>query len=138
MVDKEQLEKKIFIVNDDKQLLDMYSLEFKAQGFDVVPAYGSVDAIEKLRGGIEPGVILIDVTAPIMDSIELLEIIRAEKLSPDAKVVILSNESRSTLDEKSRALGVNGYIEKTSTTPAQVVQDVQEIKNIPMVTSDNI
>jgi two-component system chemotaxis response regulator CheY len=136
-VEQKQPVEKVFIVNDDKQLLDMYALEFKDQGFDVVPAYGSVDAIEKLRGGVKPDVILLDVTAPVLDSFELLSILREEKLVENAKVIILSNDNVQALDEKSRALGVSGYIEKTSTIPSQVVQNVMTIMNKTASSPDN-
>jgi ActR/RegA family two-component response regulator len=39
--------KKIFIVDDDKFLLDMYTFKFKEKCFDVVQAFGSVDALNK-------------------------------------------------------------------------------------------
>lgn len=128
-MEQNQQTKKIFIVNDDKLLLDMYELEFKENGFEVIPAFGSIDAIEKLRGGIVPDVVLLDVTAPVMDSFELLGIFRSEKLVPHAKVMILSNVNLPTTDERSRALGVSGYVLKTATTPTQVVQDVMDILN---------
>lgn len=128
-MEQNQPAKKIFIVNDDKLLLDMYELKFKEIGFDVIPAFGSIDAIEKLRGGIVPDVMLLDVTAPVMDSFELLGIFRSENLAPHAKVVILSNINLPTTDERSRALGISGYVLKTSTTPTQVAQDVVGILN---------
>lgn len=128
-MEQDQRTKKIFIVNDDKLLLDMYELKFKEAGFDVIPAFGSIDAIEKLRGGIVPDVMLLDVTAPVMDSFELLGIFRSENLAPHAKVLILSNLNLPTNDERSRSLGINGYVLKTSTTPTQVAQDVLTILN---------
>lgn len=102
----------------------MYAIEFKSKGFDVTPAFGGVDAIEKLRGGITPDILLLDVDSPIMDSHDILTIIREEKLVPVAKVVILSNESRTAFDEKSRALGVSGYVQKKTATPSQIAQGV--------------
>lgn len=119
--------KKILIVNDDKLLLDMYVLEFKGQGFHVTPAFGGIDAIEKLRGGIVPDAILLDVSAPVMDSHELLGIIRDEKLVPSAKVIIFSNEQRPSFDETSRELGISGYVVTTAMTPAEVAQRVVDI-----------
>lgn len=124
-----EYEKKIFIVNDDKLLLEMYALKFKDEGFWVTQAFGSVDAIEKLRGGIVPDIILLDVTAPVMESIDLLGIIRNENLVPSADVIILSNDAKPIFDEKARALGVKGYVSKVSATPAQIVQGVVAILN---------
>ena len=105
----------------------MYGIEFKGKGFDVTPAFGGVDAIEKLRGGIVPDAILFDVESPVMDSYDILKIIREENLVPESKVIILSNEPGTVLDEKSRALRISGYVHKKSTLPSQIVQDVFDI-----------
>lgn len=115
---------KIFIVDDDKFLLDMYTFKFKEKGFDVTQAYGSVDALNKLKGGIIPDVMLIDIVMPTMDGFDLLTIIKNENLAPKAKVVILSNLGQPVDIEKGRNLGANGYVIKASSTPSEVVAKV--------------
>ena len=122
-------EKKIFIVDDDKFLLDMYTFKFKEKGFDVIQAFGSVDALDKLKGGVTPSVILLDVVMPAMDGFELLSIIKNEKLAPDAKVIVLSNLGQPADIEKGRALGAAGYVVKASATPSEVVERVMTVLN---------
>lgn len=119
--------KKIFIVDDDKFLLDMYTFKFKEKGFDVVQAFGSVDALNKLKGGIVPDIMLLDVVMPTMDGFELLNIIKSEKLAPNAKVIVLSNLGQPTDVEKGRSLGANGYVIKASATPSEVVEKVMTV-----------
>jgi len=126
-MEQNQQPKKIFIVDDDKFLLDMYTFKFKEKGFDVVQAFGSVDALSKLKGGITPDVMLLDVVMPVMDGFELLELIKSEKLAPDAKVIVLSNLGQPTDIEKGRSLGANGYVIKASATPSEVVEKVMAV-----------
>lgn len=121
--------KKIFIVDDDKFLLDMYTFKFKEKGFDVIQAFGSVDALSKLKGGIVPDVMLLDVVMPTMDGFELLALIKSEKLAPDAKVIVLSNLGQPGDIEKGRNLGANGYVIKASATPSEVVERVMTVLN---------
>jgi len=116
--------KKVFICDDDKFLLDMYSFKFKERGFEVIQAFGSVDALTKLRDGIVPDVMLIDIVMPTMDGFELLAIIKSEKIAPNAKIIILSNLGQPADIEKGRALGVNGYVIKASASPSEVVDRV--------------
>lgn len=123
-MEQTQQPKKIFIVDDDKFLLDMYTFKFKEKGFDVVQAFGSIDALGKLKGGIKPDIMLLDVVMPAMDGFELLALIRGEKLAEDAKVIILSNLGQPSDVEKGRALGANGYVIKASATPSEVVEKV--------------
>lgn len=119
-----QTPEKIFIVDDDKFLLDMYTFKFKEKGFDVVQAFGSVDALDKLKGGITPDVLLLDVVMPTMDGFELLSIIKERGLAPKSKVIILSNLGQTTDIEKGRTLGAQGYVIKASSTPSEVVEKV--------------
>ena len=119
--------KKIFIVDDDKFLLDMYTFKFKEKGFDVIQAFGSIDALNKLKGGIVPDIMLLDVVMPTMDGFELLSIIKNEKLAPNAKVLVLSNLGQPTDVEKGRSLGANGYVIKASATPSEVVEKVMTV-----------
>lgn len=124
-----QAGKKIFIVDDDKFLLDMYTFKFKEKGFEVVQAFGSVDALDKLKGGIVPDVILLDVVMPAMDGFELLALIRERGLATTAKVIILSNLGQPADIEKGRSLGANGYVIKASATPSEVVEKVLKVLN---------
>ncbi|OHA79441.1 MAG: hypothetical protein A2747_02955 [Candidatus Yonathbacteria bacterium RIFCSPHIGHO2_01_FULL_44_41] len=118
------MSKKIFIVDDDKFLLDMYTFKFKEKGFEVIQAFGSIDALNKLKGGIVPDVILLDIVMPAMDGFELLELIKSEKLAPNAKIIVLSNLGQPADVEKGRNLGANGYVIKASATPSEVVEKV--------------
>lgn len=124
-----QIPKKIFIVDDDKFLLDMYTFKFKERGFEVIQAFGSIDALNKLKGGIVPDAVLLDVVMPAMDGFELLALIKSEKLVPDAKIIVLSNLGQPTDVEKGRALGANGYVIKASATPSEVVEKVITVLN---------
>jgi len=114
--------KKILIVDDDKFLLDMYTAKFVEKGFEVIQAFGSVEALSKLKSGISPDIILLDVVMPSMDGFELLSIIKTENLAPSSKVVMLSNLGQPTDIAKGRTLGANGYVVKASAIPSEVVE----------------
>jgi CheY-like chemotaxis protein len=118
---------KVLIVDDDKFLLGMYSLKFANNGYDVDNAVGSLAALEKLRGGAQPDIILLDIIMPYMDGLELLKTIRTENLLPNAIVVMLTNQSQSSDIERAKELGVDGYIVKAATIPSEVLREVEKI-----------
>ncbi len=127
MTEEKILDKKITImlVDDDRFLLDMYSIKFKSSGFDIETISGSADALTKLRAGAKPDVILLDIIMPNMDGLELLKTIRDEKLAETSVVIMLTNQPDEM--EKAQALGADGYIVKAVNIPSEVVNKVIEI-----------
>lgn len=120
----EETKYSVLIIDDDKFLLDMYSTKFKNLGHSATVAVGAVDALEKLRGGETPAILILDIIMPTMDGLELLETIRKENLVPSAIVIMLTNETDPAKIEKAKSLGVAGYIVKATTIPSEVVKEV--------------
>lgn len=120
--------KKIFIVDDDSFLLDMYALKFSQAGYDVTTALGALPALEKLRAGTYiPDIILLDIVMPVVDGFEFLEKMRAESLAPNAIHIVLSNRGQDADIARAKDLGAAGFIVKASTTPAEVITQVADI-----------
>src|SRR3989338_651950 len=119
--------KKILIVDDDNFLLDMYALKFSQNNFEVHTATSGVAVLEKLRGGLSPDVMLMDVIMPEMDGFEALTQINKENLCPGSVKIILSNKSEQKDIEEGNRLGVSGYIVKANSTPAEVIAPVVNI-----------
>jgi CheY-like chemotaxis protein len=117
----------VFLVDDDKFLLDMYSLKFTKSGLLVSTAASSTDALRKLREGFAPDIIILDIVMPVMDGLELLEHIRKEKLSPKSVIIMLTNQGQTADIERAKKLGVDGYIVKASTIPSEVLTEVLDI-----------
>ena len=119
--------RKILIVDDDNFLLDMYALKFSQNNFEVYTAGSGVTVLEKLRGGLAPDVILMDITMPEMDGFETLTQTNKENLCPNCIKIILSNKSEQKDIEEGSRLGVAGYIVKASSTPQEVIDQVVKI-----------
>ena len=121
----EKKQTKILLVDDEKFLLDMYSLKFKKSGLDIDVSSTTEGAYEKLKSGETYDIILLDIIMPGMDGIELLGKIKEEKLATKSVVVMLTNQADDY--DKAKSLGVDGYIIKASTIPSEVVEKVLDI-----------
>ena len=117
----------IMLVDDDKFLIDMYSLKFSKAGFEVKFAMDADEAIKKLHDEPAPDILLLDVIMPGMTGLDLLEHIRKEKLVPNTIVVMLTNQGLANDIERARKYNVNGYLIKATTIPSEVVREVQNI-----------
>ncbi len=117
----------VFIVDDDAFLLDMYALKFSQSEFEVKTASNPEKALEALRGGFVPDIMLLDVLMPIMDGFQLLKVMKDEKLITNTTKIILSNRGQQSDIALGQSLGASGYIVKASMTPAEVVAEVLKI-----------
>jgi CheY-like chemotaxis protein len=118
---------RIYLTDDDRFLLDMYAVKFKGAGHDVTAFQGGEDLLNHLRKDPAPNAILLDVIMPGMDGFQVLETMRKEKLAPDTKVIILSNQGQDTDIEKAKTLGAAGYIIKASAIPSEVLAETVAI-----------
>ena len=123
----EKDKKKILIVDDDNFLLDMYALKFSQNDFEVYTATSGIHALDKLKNGLSPDLLLMDIIMPEMNGFEAMQKMNDEKLCPNCMKVVLSNKSEQKDIEEGGRLGVAGYIVKANSTPAEVIAQVVKI-----------
>ncbi len=123
----EEKKELILIIDDDSFLLDMYAIRFTQAGYHVETASNAEETLTKLRAGLTPKVMLLDVVMPATDGFELLETINQEKLVPDTVKIYLSNLGQEQDIARGKSLGAAGYIVKANSTPSEVVAKVKEI-----------
>ncbi len=124
---------KVLIIDDDKFLLNMYSIKFSSKEFEVISAMSGDEAINKLKDGLAPDIILLDIIMPVMDGFEVLATIKKDNLAPTSLIIMLTNQGQLSDIEKAKSFGVNGYIIKATTIPSEVVEEVERIYNLEKV-----
>lgn len=116
----------VLLVDDDKFLLDMYSMKFTAKGYDVHACLSVSDALKTLRDGFKPEAIVFDVIMPEHDGFYFLTTIAAENLRRGAAIIGLTNESGDDTKAKITELGTDKTIVKATMIPSEVVNTVEE------------
>lgn len=125
----EDSKRKILIVDDDKFLIDMYSMKFSEAGFDVTIATNAQDAINQIKNGLAPDICLVDVIMPGKDGFGFVEEFKSLPQSANVTVIFLTNLGQQEDIDKGVALGADGYIVKASATPTEVLGKVADIVN---------
>ncbi len=123
----EQPTKKIFFVDDDRFLLDMYALKFTKAGYEVKTSDSTETALKMIREGYVPDILLCDIVMPGIDGLEMVEVIRKNKLLPQVIIVMLTNQGSSDDIGRAQRLKVDGYIVKATTIPSEVLSEVERI-----------
>jgi CheY-like chemotaxis protein len=114
----------VYLIDDDTFLLDMYALKFKECGLPVEAINDPALALEKIRQGAKPDIILVDIIMPGMTGFDFLEALQKENLVPDARRVVLSNQGQQEDIDTAMKFGAMGYIIKASAIPSEVCDKV--------------
>jgi CheY-like chemotaxis protein len=104
--------KKIMIVDDEDNILELVKAVLENEGFEVITASEGNECLEKLKT-IKPDLILLDMMMPGMSGREVCERIRANPDTKDLKVAFLtvakfSEAGRDVLEK----MNVSDYITK--------------------------
>jgi DNA-binding response OmpR family regulator len=118
---------RIYLTDDDRFLLDMYAVKFKAAGHEVSIFQNGGDVLNELRAKPAPDALLLDMVMPEIDGFQVLETIQKEKLAPAMKTIVLSNQGQESDIEKAKKLGAAGYIIKASAIPSEVYAETISI-----------
>lgn len=113
---------RVYLVDDDRFLLDLYAVKFKNAGHEVTAFGSGEDLLAALHkpDTKAPDAILLDLIMPGVGGFETLETIRKENLAKGAKIIILSNQGQDADIEKAKKLSADGYIIKASAIPSEV------------------
>jgi len=100
----------IFLVEDDFDVREALVETLRDRGYAVESAPDGEQAIQLLRAGARPGLILLDLMMPRMSGSEFRMAQLADPALSDLPVVLLSADGR--MEEKAVALKVQGAIRK--------------------------
>lgn len=111
---------RIYLVDDDRFLLDMYAVKFKNAGHDVRAFQQPEEFLTALRADPAPDAVLIDIVMPGLTGFETIQKVRDEKLAETTKIIFLTNQGLDQDLEKAKELKSDGYIIKASAIPSEV------------------
>ena len=106
---------KVLIADDEQEVLELMAKKISSQGYKVVTAHDGMEAWEKIQSK-SPDVILLDLTMPKMDGLEVLKALRdhppCEKWQP---VIIVSARGELEDLQKGISLEAEHYLVKPCT-----------------------
>ena len=101
--------KRVLIVDDEKNIVDILSFNLKKEGFDVITAYDGETALDQYARN-SPNLILLDVMLPLLDGFEVCRRIRkADKMTP---IIMLTAREEETDKVLGLDIGADDYITK--------------------------
>ena len=117
---------KVLIAEDEKTLLDMYTIKLEKEGFEVFGAHDGEEAVNMAKSE-NPDIILLDIIMPKIDGFTALEELRKEKSLDKTPIIMLTNLGQKEDLDKGKKFGATDYLVKANTTPAEVVDKINEV-----------
>lgn len=119
--------KKIMIIEDDKDLQEIYKLNFELAGYEVLQEMDGLDGISSVVDKA-PDLILLDIMMPNMDGFAFLKALK-DNTSINIPVVICSNLSDKDTYAKAITAGATSVLLKVDYSGKQLVEKIGHILN---------
>ncbi len=107
--------KKIWVVDDDEEMIHAVQLMLKLLDCDVTGHLNARSAAQALLAGGQPDLMLLDINMPEVSGLDMLEFLRRRAEWKTLPVIMLSTEAAEVTVDKAMALGADGYISKPVT-----------------------
>lgn len=124
------MKKRILIIEDEKTLVDILSVKFKLEGFEILVSVDGKDGLDKIERW-HPDLILLDMVMPVMDGYEVLK--NLQKKNNEIPIIIISNSGQEVELKKIQELGVIDYMIKAQINPTEVMNKVKKVLDISIM-----
>jgi len=121
-----QTSKKIALIEDEKDLAEIYNLKLNMDGIKTVVINDSTQALDILKKE-KPSLVLMDIMMPDLNGWELFVKMKKEKDLNKIKVYIWSNLTQKKDQDQAKKLKVDGYLIKSDYTPTTLSQKIKEL-----------
>ena len=107
----EPVKTRIIVADDDKDILDLVVFKLTQAGFDTIAVSDGVAALAAIEAD-PPRLAILDVMMPGLSGIDVLRKIRANQLTRDLDVILLTARARDTDVDAGFATGASDYVIK--------------------------
>lgn len=117
---------KILLVEDDQMIVELYKLKLEESGFEVTVTEKGSEALEIAKKD-QPDLILLDIILPEIDGFAILQTLKAESGTKKIPVLLLTNLSQESDQQKGTQLGADGYFVKAQHTPSDILTEIKKL-----------
>jgi len=103
--------KRILIVDDEPQFIEVVKLRLESRGYSVIAAANGKECLEAIKTD-KPNAILLDIMMPERDGLETLQEIK--KIDTKLPVFMVTASLDQEKFDEATKLGASGFIAKTS------------------------
>lgn len=120
----EILKRRILVVDDEKDIVDLIAYNLRQEGYDVLFAYSGKEALE--QAVIHPDLIILDVMMPEPDGYETCRRLKADPRTAAIPVIFLTARSGEADEVIGLELGADDFIQKPI-SPRKLIARVKTV-----------
>jgi two-component system, OmpR family, alkaline phosphatase synthesis response regulator PhoP len=118
---------KILVVDDEVYIVHILDFSLGMEGYEVVTALNGEEALAKAAEH-RPDLVVLDIMMPKMDGYETCRRLKAEELTRNIPVILLSAKGRNVDQKMGFEAGADDYITKPF-SPRKLVERINVILN---------
>lgn len=118
-------QKKILIVDDESDLVEMISIRLEANNYQVVAAYDGQQALEKVRTE-KPDLIVLDIMIPKLDGYKVCRMLKFDEKYKHIPIILFSARAQESDKLLGEQVGADAYITKPF-EPKTLLDKIQEL-----------
>ena len=103
--------KKILVIDDEQDLVEVVRFRLKANGYDVIVAYNGKDGLEKARTQ-NPALIILDLMLPEIDGYKICRMLKFDKKYKHIPIIIFTARAQEDDKKMGEQTGADAYVTK--------------------------
>ncbi len=107
----EVMAKKVLIVDDEPDIIEIISYNLVKEGYEVSSAKNGLEALDKTNS-FKPDLLILDIMMPKMNGIEVCKILRSKPEYNETLIILLTALSDETSQIKGLETGADDYLNK--------------------------
>jgi two-component system alkaline phosphatase synthesis response regulator PhoP len=118
------VKKKILVVDDERDIIDLLRYNLAKEGYEVIAAYNGREALEKAAQ--PPDLVILDVMMPVLDGFETCKRLKGDPRTSAVPILFLTASSNEVDEVLGLELGADDYIQKPI-SPRKLVARVKAV-----------
>jgi excisionase family DNA binding protein len=121
---KQSTQKKILIVEDDEDAMDLYINVLEKENYEIKKSYTGFSSGVAID--FKPDLIILDIMLPDLDGYKICDLMRKSPETANTKIMVISAVSDSRKIKRMYELGANDYLAK----PFSIVELKNKVRNL--------
>ena len=117
--------KKILIVDDEIEMVEVETLRLKASGYEILAAHDGQSGLKTARQCL-PDLVILDIMLPLMDGYQVCEALKNDAKCREIPIILMSAVDRKYDTDLGRKAGADAYFTKPFEPPL-LLEKIKEL-----------